>query len=86
MGWSNAEFDALLAEANAIADADKRRAVAGKCQALIAEEGCTIQPYWRSLYRSHSQILFVICISLITRMFINGASKLKLTQILGCAL
>jgi peptide/nickel transport system substrate-binding protein len=54
MGWSNAEFDALLAEANSIADADKRRAVAGKCQALIAEEGCTIQPYWRSLYRSHS--------------------------------
>ena len=54
MGWSNAEFDALLAEANSIADADKRREVAGKCQALIAEEGCTIQPYWRSLYRSHS--------------------------------
>ena len=51
MGWSNAEFDALLAEANAIADADKRRAVAGKCQALIAEEGCTIQPYWRSIFR-----------------------------------
>ena len=78
MGWSNAEFDALLAEANAIADADKRRAVAGKCQALIAEEGCTIQPYWRSLTEVIPQILFVICISLITRMFINGASKLKL--------
>ena len=37
-----------------LSDADERRAVAGKCQALIAEEGCTIQPYWRSLYRSHS--------------------------------
>ena len=50
-GWSNKEFDALLAEANSIADADKRREVAGKCQAMIAEEGVTIQPYFRSLYR-----------------------------------
>ena len=53
MGWSNSEFDALLAEANSIADADKRREIAGKCQKLIVDEGVTIQPYWRSLYRSH---------------------------------
>ncbi len=53
-GWSNPEFDALLAEANSIADADKRREVAAKCQAIIAEEGVTIQPYWRSLYRHHT--------------------------------
>ncbi len=50
-GWANAEFDALLAEANAIADADARRKVAGKLQAIIVEEGVTVQPYWRSLYR-----------------------------------
>lgn len=50
-GWENAEFDALLSEANSIADADKRREVAGKMQAIIAEEGVTIQPYFRSLYR-----------------------------------
>ncbi|MGB1180923.1 MAG: ABC transporter substrate-binding protein, partial [Candidatus Puniceispirillaceae bacterium] len=50
-GWSNAEFDALLAEANSIADADARREVAGKIQAIVVEEGVTIQPYWRSLYR-----------------------------------
>ena len=53
-GWSNSEFDALLAEANSIADADARREVAGKIQAIVAEEGVTIQPYWRSLYRSHA--------------------------------
>ena len=51
--WNNPEFDALLAEANAISDADERRKIAGKCQALIADEGVTIQPYWRALYRSH---------------------------------
>ena len=51
--WNNAEFDALLAQANSIADADERRKIAGKCQALIRDEGVTIQPYWRNLYRSH---------------------------------
>ncbi|WP_300518609.1 ABC transporter substrate-binding protein [Aliiroseovarius sp.] len=50
-GWSNAEFDAMLAEALSIADADKRREVMSKMEALIQEEGVTIQPYWRSLYR-----------------------------------
>ncbi|CRL14144.1 ABC transporter substrate-binding protein [Phaeobacter italicus] len=50
-GWSNAEFDALLAEALSIADADKRREVMAKMEAIIQDEGVTIQPYWRSLYR-----------------------------------
>lgn len=50
-GWENAEFDALLDEALAIADADKRRAVMAKIQKLIQDDGVTIQPYWRSLYR-----------------------------------
>ncbi|MEO0945467.1 MAG: ABC transporter substrate-binding protein [Pseudomonadota bacterium] len=50
-GWANSEFDELLTEALAIADADKRRDVMAKMQALIQEEGVTIQPYWRSLFR-----------------------------------
>ncbi|MGR3486138.1 MAG: ABC transporter substrate-binding protein [Paracoccaceae bacterium] len=50
-GFSNEEFDTLLAEANSIADADARREVAGRMQAILVEEGVTIQPYWRSLYR-----------------------------------
>ena len=54
-GWNNPEFDALLAEANSLADADTRRAVAGKCQAVIVEEGVTIQPYFRSLNRFHKE-------------------------------
>ena len=54
-GWNNPEFDALLVEANSLADADKRRAVAGKIQALIVEEGVTIQPYFRKLFRFHKE-------------------------------
>ncbi|WP_421704219.1 ABC transporter substrate-binding protein [Aliiroseovarius sp.] len=50
-GWANPEFDAMLADALSIADADKRREVMAKMEALIQEEGVTIQPYWRSLYR-----------------------------------
>jgi peptide/nickel transport system substrate-binding protein len=50
-GWSNAEFDGLLAEANSIADADARREIMTKIQTIVRDEGVTIQPYWRSLYR-----------------------------------
>ncbi|SPJ29731.1 ABC transporter substrate-binding protein [Falsiruegeria mediterranea] len=50
-GWANEEFDGILTEALAIADADKRREVAARGEALIQEEGVTVQPYWRSLYR-----------------------------------
>ena len=53
--WSNAEFDSLLAEANAIADADARREVMSKIQAIVIEEGVTIQPYWRQLMRHHKE-------------------------------
>ncbi|NAZ36978.1 ABC transporter substrate-binding protein [Rubellimicrobium sp. CFH 75288] len=49
--FSNAEFDALLAEANAIADADARREVMARLQQIMLDEGVLIQPYWRSLYR-----------------------------------
>jgi peptide/nickel transport system substrate-binding protein len=50
-GFANAAFDALLAEANAIADADKRRVVMAKLQTILRDEGVILQPYWRSLYR-----------------------------------
>jgi peptide/nickel transport system substrate-binding protein len=53
-GWSNAEFDTLLSQANSIADADKRREVMTRIQQIVIDEGVTIQPYWRSLYR-HSR-------------------------------
>jgi peptide/nickel transport system substrate-binding protein len=56
-GWENAEFDALLTEALSLADADTRRGVMAKMEALIQDEGVTIQPYWRSLYRHMSENL-----------------------------
>ena len=49
--FNNAEFDALLAEAMSIADADQRRVVMAKIEKLMQDEGVLIQPYWRSLYR-----------------------------------
>ncbi|MGC1504077.1 MAG: diguanylate cyclase, partial [Sulfitobacter sp.] len=43
-------FDNLLTEALATADVEARRAIMAKGQALMQEDGVTIQPYWRSLY------------------------------------
>ncbi|MCA0919746.1 ABC transporter substrate-binding protein [Pseudooceanicola nanhaiensis] len=50
-GFANAEFDSLMDEALAIADADKRREVMAKLEQIMLDEGVTIQPYWRSLFR-----------------------------------
>ena len=49
-GWSNPEFDAVLEEALATADVEKRRELMAKGEKLIQDAGVTIQPYWRSLY------------------------------------
>jgi peptide/nickel transport system substrate-binding protein len=49
--FSNPEFDAALAEANSISDADARRAVMERLERIMLDEGVLIQPYWRSLYR-----------------------------------
>ncbi len=54
-GWENAEFDALLQEALAIADADKRRDVMAKMETLIQDEGVTVQPFWRSVFRHYRE-------------------------------
>lgn len=49
-GFANPEFDALLDEANTIADADSRRGLMARLQTILREEGVIIQPYWRALY------------------------------------
>jgi peptide/nickel transport system substrate-binding protein len=54
-GFANEEFDALLSEANSLADVDARREVMGKLQAIMIDEGVTIQPYWRTAIRHHRE-------------------------------
>ncbi|MEO9648609.1 MAG: ABC transporter substrate-binding protein [Roseobacter sp.] len=49
-GWASPEFDALLDEALATLDVEKRREIVKKGAAMIQEEAVTIQPFWRSLY------------------------------------
>jgi len=49
--YNNPEFDATLAEALSIADADKRREVTAKLEKLMQDDGVVIQPFWRSIYR-----------------------------------
>jgi peptide/nickel transport system substrate-binding protein len=52
--FANAEFDAELGKAMAIADADARRVVMKRLQEIMQEQGVLIQPYWRSIYRHHA--------------------------------
>ncbi|APX10796.1 ABC transporter substrate-binding protein [Tateyamaria omphalii] len=51
--FANEEFDSLLSDALAIADADQRREVMAKLQQIMQDEGVVVQPYWRSIYRHH---------------------------------
>ncbi|WP_375281768.1 ABC transporter substrate-binding protein [Pseudooctadecabacter sp.] len=56
--YNNPEFDALLDEANSIADADARSEVMAQIQQVLTDDAVTIQPYWRTVYR-HAKPGFV---------------------------
>lgn len=51
--FANEEFDALINDALAVADADSRREIMAKVEQIMRDEGVIIQPYWRSLYNHH---------------------------------
>ncbi|MBM1218927.1 ABC transporter substrate-binding protein [Ponticoccus sp. SC2-23] len=50
-GFANPRFDALLAQAMGLADADERREVMARLETILQEEAVLIQPFWRRLYR-----------------------------------
>lgn len=52
-GYANPEFDALVAEALAIADNVARRDVMARIERLLQDDAVIVQPYWRSLYRHY---------------------------------
>lgn len=54
-GFANEEFDTLLNQAMAIANADERRTVMAKIQKIMQDEGVVTQPYWRSIYRHYRE-------------------------------
>ena len=49
---ANPEFDAALAEAMSIADAEKRKALMEKIEKIMQDTGVMVQPYWRSIFRN----------------------------------
>lgn len=51
--YSNDEFDAKLAVAMSLADADARREVMAEIEQMLVDDAVIIQPYWRSLYRHY---------------------------------
>lgn len=51
--YANPEFDALLDQALATPDPDARREIMVKVETNLRDSGIIVQPFWRSLYRSH---------------------------------
>lgn len=51
---SNPAFDAKLAEALGIFDADKRRPLMAEMEAMLRDSGVIIQPYWNDLIMHHT--------------------------------
>ncbi|MET3583272.1 peptide/nickel transport system substrate-binding protein [Mesorhizobium robiniae] len=49
-GFADPDFDAKVQKANAIADADQRRALMKELQMILQDSGIIIQPYWRKLF------------------------------------
>lgn len=49
--FKNADFDAALAEALSIDNAEKRKAVMAKIETIMQEQAVMVQPYWRTVYR-----------------------------------
>jgi peptide/nickel transport system substrate-binding protein len=52
--FANAEFDALLDVATATPDAKARSEIMAKLEGIMRDQGVILQPYWRSVYRSHT--------------------------------
>jgi peptide/nickel transport system substrate-binding protein len=48
--WSNAEFDALLTEAEGYLDVNRRREVMAKLEQIMLDDGPAVIPLWRSLF------------------------------------
>ena len=53
-GHENPEFDALLEEAVGVFDADERRKLSAKLQAMLQDSGAIIQPFWRNQTLHHT--------------------------------
>ena len=54
-GYASEEFDAMLAEASAINDADARRDVMARIEHKLRDDGVVIQPFWMSVFRHYRE-------------------------------
>ncbi len=54
-GYSNKEFDTLLAEAEGTLDIDKRREIMGKLEAIMQDDGPIVQPLWRNVQTAYDK-------------------------------
>lgn len=53
--FSDPEFDELLIEALSTPDVGARRELMQRLLAILQDSGVIVQPYWRKIYRSHTE-------------------------------
>jgi peptide/nickel transport system substrate-binding protein len=53
--YSDPKFDGLLEKALATPDPDARRTIMADLEKTLRDSGIIIQPYWRSVYRTHRE-------------------------------
>lgn len=53
-GHENPEFDAILEEAVGVFDADERRKLAARLEAILQDDGAIVQPFWRNQTLHHT--------------------------------
>jgi|SaaInl7_200m_RNA_FD_contig_71_115490_length_1913_multi_20_in_0_out_0_1 peptide/nickel transport system substrate-binding protein len=49
-GWSNTEFDGLLAKAESTLDVDERRKLVAKMEKIMQEDGPIVMPMWKGAF------------------------------------
>ncbi len=54
-GYSNAEFDKLLVEAEGKLDINERKQAMGRLQTMLLEDGPIVQPVYRSIFGAYSR-------------------------------
>ncbi|PYE86222.1 ABC transporter substrate-binding protein [Pseudoroseicyclus aestuarii] len=53
--YANPDFDAALARAMSVADAEARSEIMAEVEQILRDDGVVVQPFWRSLYRHHTE-------------------------------
>jgi peptide/nickel transport system substrate-binding protein len=71
--YCNADFDALLDQAEATLDVEERREIMAQLEAMLQDASVIIQPYWRSVFTASS--------NKVNNFSVHPAEEMQLNQV-----